>query len=148
MASSADPRRLEALAQEAAFKLKRSREYMISASILLAECKWRVDAGDPDAQGASWTDYCRVRFPECSRSQVCTLLRADFQPDHWDDWDEATAVPDAFDRIWSAFIALDRKGQHDLLRCGTVYVARSEDAVRDSTSASQVDLPHVLDQLA
>ena len=66
MASGAHPRRLETLAQEAAFKLKRSKEYLASASILLAACKRRVDAGDPDAEGASWTDYCPFPgvFPE------------------------------------------------------------------------------------
>jgi hypothetical protein len=38
---SAYPTRLETLAREAAFKLKRGAEYRTSASILLAECKRR-----------------------------------------------------------------------------------------------------------
>ena len=60
--ASAYSTRLANLAQEAAFKLKRSREYLTSVSILLAECKGRVDAGDPDAEGASWADYSRRIF--------------------------------------------------------------------------------------
>ena len=147
MASSAYPRRLETLAQEAAFKLKRSKEYLTSASILLTECKWRVDAGDPDAEGAGWTDYCRVRFPECSLSYIRKLVHVGSQPDNLNDA-ETAAPQEEFDRVWSAFIALDRKRQHDLLRCGTAYVARSEVRPRGSVFEASADLPNVVDRLA
>lgn len=141
MGSAAYPTRLANLAQEASFKLKRSKEYLTYASILLAECKRRVDAGDPDAQGASWTGYCRAHFPGYSLSQIGKLLHVALQPDRPDD--EA-----AFARVWVGFIALDRKRQHELLRYGTAYVIRSEDITGCSVSGSPADLPNVIDRLA
>ena len=140
MASSTPPR-LANLTQEAAFKLKRSREYLTSVSILLAECKRRVDAGDPDAEGASWADYCRVHFPDYSLSQNGKLLHLASQPD-------LPGTEDAFDRVWAGFMALDRKRQTEFMRCAAAYVARSKDSIGRSASAAVADLPNVVDRLA
>ena len=141
MESTAHPTRLANLAQEAAFKLKRSKEYLTSVSILLAECKRRVDAGDPDAEGASWTEYCRAHFPDYSVSHNGKLLHLASQPD----------CPDkegAFDRVWAGFITLDRTRQHEFLRHGAAYIARHEDPAGYSFLDAPADLPHVIDRLA
>jgi hypothetical protein len=141
MASTASSTRLANLTQEATFKLKRSKEYLTSVSILLAECKRCVDAGDPNAEGASWAGYCRVHFPDYSLSHNGKLLQVASQPDRPDK-------EDAFDRVWAGFIALDRKRQHEFLCRGAAHVARSEDKTERSVSGAPADLPGVVDQLA
>jgi len=146
MASAAYPTQLETLAQAAAFKLRRSEEYQTSASILLAECERRVNAGDPDAKGARWTDYCRVRFPEYTPSYLCKLIRARAQPDHRHD--ELQDPQQPFDCVWAGFVALDRSCQYDLLRCAAFYIARFADTTRQADSGSSADLPNVFDRLA
>ena len=147
MSSAANPTRLASLAQEAAFKLKRSAEYLTSASILLAECKLRVDAGDPDAEGASWTGYCLLRFPDYPVSYIGKLITASSPPDLPDEGESADPQ-DAFGRAWVAFIALDPKRQHEFVRYGTAYVVRSEGATTGAVSSTPADLPNVINQLA
>ena len=104
-------------------------------------CKRRVDAGDPDAEGASWADYCRVHFPDYSLSQNGKLLHLASQPD-------LPGTEDAFDRVWAGFMALDRKRQTEFMRCAAAYVARSKDSIGRSASAAVADLPNVVDRLA
>ena len=147
MSSAANPTRLASLAQEAAFKLKRSAEYLTSASILLAECNLRVDAGDPDAEGASWTGYCLLRFPDYPVSYFGKLINASSPPDFPDD-EESADPQDAFGRAWVAFIALDPKRQHEFVRYGIAYVVRPEGATRGAISGGPADPPNVIDQLA
>jgi hypothetical protein len=144
VSSAAYPTRLASLAQEAAFKLKRSAEYLTSASILLAECKRRVDAGDPDAEGASWMDYCLLGFPDYPVSYIDKLIYASSPADPPHEGDSADPQ-DAFDRAWLAFIALDPKRQHEFVRA---YVVRSQGATKDAASGAPADLPNVIDQLA
>ena len=122
MASAAHPARLDALAQEAAFKLKRSNEYLRSASILLAECKQRIEAGDPDAQGLTWSEYCRVHCPLYPPSYLHRLVRRHLFPDDdCDDHESSTGSPDPFDRAWAVFITLAPARQQEFLRCGAAY---------------------------
>ena len=147
MSSAAYATRLANLAHEAAFKLKRSAEYLTSASILLAECKRRIDAGDPDAEGASWTAYCRLCFPDYAVSYIGKLIYASSPPDHPDD-EKSADLQDAFGRAWVAFIALDPKRQREFVRYGTAYVVRSEGATRGAVSGAPADLPNLIDQLA
>src|SRR5919106_2222828 len=121
MASAAHPARLDALAQEAAFKLKRADEYRTSASILLAECKRRIEAGDPDAKGLTWLEYCRVHCTLYPPGYLHKLVgRHLFPNEHFDD-ETAIGSPDSFDRAWAAFITLVPTRQQEFLRCGAAY---------------------------
>ena len=140
MAITAPSTRLAILAQEAAFKLKRSRQYLTSVSILLAECKRRVDAGDPDAEGASWTEYCLEHFRDYSLSHNGKLLHLASQSDRSDK-------EDAFDRVWASFLALERKQQHEFLRRGAAYIARHDDTAGNLLLDAPADLPNVIDRL-
>jgi hypothetical protein len=80
-------------------------------------------------------------------SYIGKLIYASSPPDHPDD-EECADPADVFGRVWAAFIALDPKRQHELLRYGTAYVVRSESATRDAVSGTPADLPKVIDQLA
>ena len=111
---------LETLAREAAFKLKRSAEYRTSASLLLAECKRRVDAGDPESGGITWAEYCRAHFAQHRPGQIADLIEAALLGQ-----DDVICTPqNDFDRAWSAFVALKPHWQHAFLRCGTAHLAR------------------------
>lgn len=148
MAGEAYSTRLENLAHEAAFKLKRAEEYRTSASILLAECKRRVDAGDPDARGAAWTEYCRVRFSPYPPSYIGRLIRAGAPPDDPDDEAAAPTRRDPFDQAWAAFVALDLERQQELLRCGAAYAIHPEDAAGNSAVESPASPPNAVSWLA
>ena len=114
---------LETLAREAAFKLKRSAEYRISASLLLAECKRRVDAGDPEGAGLTWAEYCRVQFAQHRPGRIAELIDAALLGQ-----DDVVRTPQTdFDRAWSAFVALNPHWQHAFLRCGTAHLARRKE---------------------
>ena len=116
MASVAPPARLDTLAREAAFKLKRSKEYKISASILLADCRRRIGTGDADACGLTWPEYCRVCFPAYPPSCLDRLI--DWDPDDSEDEGQIAVLADAFDRAWRAFVTLSPERQRAFLRCG------------------------------
>ena len=149
--ASAYATRLESLAREAAFKLKRATEYRTSAAILLAECQRRVDEGDPEAHGAAWAEYCRVHFPPYSPSDIATLIRTGSQPDEPDEPDgEAGGVAreDAFDRAWAAFILLDVDHQRQFLRCGAALAIHPEEMPRRALPDTRDESPHSLDWLA
>ena len=146
--ASAYPTRLETLAREAAFKLKRAAEYRTSASILLGECKRRVDEGDPEAHGAVWPEYCRVHFSSYSPSYIATLVRAGAQPDDPDRGDGGAAPEDPFDRAWAAFTLLDLDRQRQFLRCGAALAIHPEERPRRSLSESHDAPSHALDWLA
>jgi hypothetical protein len=128
MAGEAYPTRLENLAHEAAFKLKRADEYRISASMLLAECRQRVEGGDPDAQGAAWAEYCRVHFPSYPPSYLGRLIGSGDQPGDLDDQLDVGEQQDPFDRAWAAFVSLDLERQQEFLRCGAAYAIHPEEA--------------------
>jgi hypothetical protein len=128
MAGEAYPRRLENLAHEAAFKLKRAGDYRISASMLLAECKQRVEAGDPAAQGAAWAEYCRVRFPHYPPSYLDRLIGSGGQPCDADDELDSALPRDPFDRAWTAFVSLDPERQQEFLRCEAAYAIHPQKA--------------------
>ena len=139
--------RLDTLAREAAFKLKRSIEYRTSASILLAECRRRVDEGDRDAQGAAWPQYCRVHFPSHTLHEIEALLGSDARPDA-----ERPAPPasrtDAFERAWAAFVALDLADQRDFLRCGAAHAIHLELEPERPAADPDAEPAHALDWLA
>jgi hypothetical protein len=143
---SAYPTRLETLAREAAFKLKRSTEYRTSASILLAECKHRVDAGDPEAHGAAWPEYCRVHFPQYPLRYIAGLIAAGTgDPD--DDAVDA-AREDAFDRAWAAFTVLDPERQRQFLRCGAALAIHPEGMPRRAVGDARDEPSRAVDWLA
>jgi hypothetical protein len=146
--AGAYPVRLETLAREAAFKLKRSAEYRASASVLLAECKLRVDDGDPEAHGAAWPEYCRVHFPSYSVHYIGRLIEAGAQPDDPNGQAHRAARKDAFDRAWAAFIALDLAGQREFLRCGAAYAIHPEEAPGRTAAEPDAEPPRALDWLA
>ena len=148
MAGKAYPTRLENLAQEAAFKLKRADEYRISASMLLAECKQRVEAGDPDAQGAAWAEYCRVHLPPYPPSYLGRLIRSGAQPVDADDQVEGPASEDPFDRAWAAFVSLDLGRQQEFLRCGAAYAIHPEEAATRPGLDRLPEPPNALNWLA
>jgi hypothetical protein len=147
MAGEAYPTRLENLAHEAAFKLKRADEYRTSASILLAECQRRVEAGDPDAQGVAWTEYCRVHFSPYPPGYLGRLIRADAQPSDPDDQVDALAQ-DPFDRAWAAFVTLDLERQQEFLRCGAAYAIHPEEAAPHPDLEGHAAPPNAVDWLA
>ena len=133
MATAAYPTRLASLAQEAAFKLKRSQEYLTSASILLAECKRWIDAGDPDAQGLTWPEYCRVHCPLYPPGYLHKLVRRHLFPDDGsEDVESSVGLKDAFDRAWAAFITLAPARQQEFLRCGVAYTLHPKGTSRHS----------------
>ena len=146
--ASAYPTRLETLAREAAFKLKRSTEYRTSATVLLAECKRRVDQGDPDAHGAAWPEYCRVQFPVYSLADIDKLIEAVAQPDDPDGQVHRVARTDTFDRAWAAFTALDLADQRNFLRCAAAYAIHPEDAPEHGAAEPDAEPPRALDWLA
>lgn len=120
--------------QEAAFKLKRADEYRTSASILLAECKRRIEAGDPDAQGLAWPEYCRVHCPLYSPADLHKLVgRHLFPQDGFEDAEGSLGSADAFDRAWATFITLEPARQREFLRCGAAYTLLPEGAPQRST---------------
>jgi hypothetical protein len=128
---SAYPTPLATLAQEAAFKLKRADEYRVSASILLAECKRRIDAGDPDAQGLTLAEYCRVHCPLFPPAYLHKLVgRHLFPADGVGDAENSVGSRDPLDRAWAAFITLPSARQQEFLRCGVAYTLRQEGASR------------------
>jgi len=143
MASAADPVPLDTLAREAAFKLKRSQEYQTSASILLADCKRRIDAGDADAGGLTWREYCRVCFPAYPPSYFDRLI--DGAPDASEDESHVAVPEDAFDPAWRAFITLSPERQREFLRCGVAYAMPSEGEESSATCELSPSLPHALD---
>lgn len=146
--ASAYPTRLENLAREAAFKLKRATEYRTSASILLAECKRRVDEGDPDAHGVAWAEYCRVHFAPYSPSYIARLVRAGSEPEDPDGAASDAAREDAFDRAWAAFTALDEDRQREFLRCGAALAIHPERMPRASLAETHDGPSNALDWMA
>jgi hypothetical protein len=148
MASEAYPTRLENLAHEATFKLKRADEYRTSASILLAECKQRVEAGDPEAQGVAWTEYCRVHFSPYPPSYLGRLMRADAQPNDPDDQVEEPERQDPFDRAWAAFVSLDLGRQQEFLRCGAAHAIHPEEAGTHPDLDGHAESPNAVNWLA
>jgi len=135
MASAAHPARLDALAQEAAFKLKRADEYRTSASILLAECKRRIEAGDPEAQGLTWSEYCRVHCALYPPGYLHKLVRRHLFPD--DDCDHheiSNGSADPLDRAWAVFITLAPARQQEFLRCGAAYALARQGSATHSGS--------------
>ena len=146
--ASAYSTRLETLAREAAFKLKRATEYRTSASILLAECKRRVDEGDPEAHGAAWPEYCRVHFSPYSPSYIAGVARAGAQPDDADGDGGGAAREDAFDRAWAAFTVLDLDRQRQFLRCAAALAIHPEEMPRRSLPETHDEPANVLDWLA
>lgn len=140
--------RLDTLAREAAFKLKRSIEYRTSASILLAECKRRIDEGDPDAHGAAWPEYCRVHFPSHSLHEIEALLGAEARPDDAHRRSRRARRTDAFDRAWAAFVALDLADQREFLRCGAAYAIHPDTGPERPAADPDAEPPHALDWLA
>jgi hypothetical protein len=143
MASAAHPARLDTLAREAAFKLKRSQEYKTSASILLADCKRRIDAGDTDACGLTWREYCRVCFPVHPPSYLDRLI--DWDPDDSEDESQIDVLADAFDRAWRAFVTLAPARQREFLRCGVAYAMHPEGEESSATCEVSASPPHALD---
>jgi hypothetical protein len=139
---------LETLAREAAFKLKRSSEYRTSASILLAECRRRVDEGDPAAHGAAWPEYCRVTFPSYPTHEIDRLIEGSAPADDRARPIDRAPRTDAFDRAWAAFTALDVADQRDFLRCGAAYAIHPEDESGRPAAEPAVEAPRVLDWLA
>ena len=143
MASTAHSARLDTLAREAAFKLKRSQEYKASASILLADCKRRVAAGEADAWGLSWPEYCRVSFPIYPPSYLDRLI--DSNSDDPEDESQIALVDDAFDRAWRAFVTLSPECQREFLRCGVAYAMHPEREESSTTAELPASGPHALD---
>jgi hypothetical protein len=148
MACEACPTRLENLAHEAAFKLKRADEYRVSASILLAECKQRVEAGDPDAQGAPWAEYCRVHFSSYPPSYLGRLIGSGAQPCDPDDQLDAAVPQEPFDRAWAAFVSLDLERQQEFLRCGAAYAIHPEEATTRPDLDGRAEPPNAVSWLA
>jgi len=148
MAGEAYSTRLENLVREAAFKLKRADEYRTSASILLAECKQRVETGDGEAQGVGWTEYCRVHFSPCTPTYLDRLIRAEAQPNDPDDQVDAPAQQDPFDRAWAAFVTLDLERQQEFLRCGAAYAIHPEEARAHPGHDAHPEPSNALDWLA
>lgn len=146
--ASARPIRLDTIAREAAFKLKRSIEYRTSASILLAECRRRVEEGDPDAHGADWLEYCRVHFPTHSVREIDRLIGAGGRTNDGGATPNPAARTDAFDRAWAAFLALDLAGQRDLLRCGAAYALHPEERPAPAAAEPEAGSRKALDWLA
>lgn len=143
MASVDHPVPLDTLAREAAFKLKRSTEYKTSASILLADCRRRVDEGDADACGLTWREYCRVCFPAYPPNDLDRLIDCD--PDDSEDESRIAVSADAFDRAWRAFVALSPKRQREFLRCGVAYAMHPEGEESPATGEVSPSPPHALD---
>jgi hypothetical protein len=148
MAGEACPTPLANLAHEAAFKLKGAEEYRISASMLLAECQQRVEAGDPDAQGATWAEYCRVHFPLYPPSYLDRLIAPGGQPGDPDDELDASERQDPFDRAWVAFVSLDLGRQREFLRCGAAYAIHPEEATARPGLDGPVEPLHAMSWLA
>jgi hypothetical protein len=148
MAGEAYPTRLENLAREAAFKLKRADEYRTSASILLAECRQRVEAGDPEAHGVAWSEYCRVHFSPYPPSYLGRLIRADAQPEGLDDQVDIPAREDPFDRAWAAFVTLELERQKEFLRCGAAYAIHPEEAAPHPDPEGHAEPSNALSWLA
>ena len=146
--ASAYPTRLETLAREVAFKLKRAVEYRTSASILLGECKRRVDEGDPEAHGAAWPEYCRVHFPPHSPSHLATLIRDGSRPDEPDAEAGGGAREDAFDRAWAAFTLLGLDDQRQFLRCAAALAIHPEEMPRRSLPETHDGPSNALNWLA
>ena len=143
MASIAQPARLDTLAREAAFKLKRSQEYRTSASILLADCKRRIDAGEADACGLTWHQYCRVHFPFYPPSALDRLIREN--PDDLQDESCLASSQDAFDRAWTEFVTLSPERRREFLRCGVAYAMPSEREESSAACELTAPQPHALD---
>jgi len=128
------PTRLLSVLQEAAFKLKRADEYRTSASILLAECKRRIAAGDPDAQGLTWPEYCRVHCPLYPPAYLHKLVGQHLFPvDGLEDDENSVGLRDPLDRAWAAFIALAPARRQEFLRCGVAYTLHPDGAPQRST---------------
>ena len=138
MATAAYPTRLASLAQEAAFKLKRADEYRTSASILLAECKRRIEAGDPEAQGLTWPEYCRVHCPLHPPTYLHELVRRHLFPGDGSQDAESGVSADAFDRAWAMFVTLAPARQQEFLRCGVAYTLHPGGARQHLTFGRQM----------
>ena len=78
-------------------------------------------------------------------SYIGKLIRDGSEPDHPDD--DAADPQNAFDRAWSAFIALDRKRQQEFLRSGIGYVGHAQGKTGGSVSGAPADLPHIVDRM-
>jgi hypothetical protein len=143
MASVAHPARLDTLAREAAFKLKRSKEYKTSASILLTDCKRRIEAGEADAGGLTWPEYCRVCIPVYPPSYLDRLIHWD--PDDSEDESQIAVLEDTFDRAWRAFVTLSPERQREFLRCGVAYAMHPEGEQNSATCEFSASPPHALD---
>lgn len=148
MAGEAFPTRLENLAREAAFKLKRAEEYRTSAAILLGACRERVDAGDPEAHGAAWAAYARVRFSPWTPGYIDGLIDAGAPSDDRQDQADAPSGEILFDRAWAAFVALDPDGQQEFLRCAAAYAIHPDDPAEDVAAEQRTGSPSALDWLA
>lgn len=146
MAGEADPRPLDNLAREAAFKLKRAEEYRISAAILLGACRARVDAGDPQAHGVAWAEYARVSFSPWTPGDLEAVIAA--LPDDPRDGTEMPADDGTFDRAWAAFVALEPDGQQEFLRCAAAYAIHPEEPAEEPAAEERADPPSALDWLA
>jgi hypothetical protein len=140
MAGMVPPARLDTLAREAAFKLKRSKEYETSGLILVAECKRRIEAGEVEVRGLTWPQYCRVRVPIYPPAYLDRLILRYLAPAAEDE-SEVTISEDAFDCAWAAFITLSPERQREFLSCGVAYAM---DPARDDGAAAP-GRPHALD---
>ena len=119
MGSVAYPARLETLAWEAAVKIRRSEEYKTSAAILLSDCKRRVEAGEAEACGLTWRQYCRVHLPSYPPSYLDRLIG--WRPGDLEDESAVAVSRDAFDTAWAAFVTLSPVRQREFLHCGVAY---------------------------
>ena len=140
MAGMVPPARLETLAREAAFKLKRSKEYETSGLILVAECKRRIEAGEVEVRGLTWPQYCRVHFPIYPPAYLDRLILRHLASAAQDE-SQATISEDAFDCAWAAFLTLSPERQREFLSCGVAYAM---DPARDDGAAAP-ERPHALD---
>ena len=124
MGSIAHPARLETLAWEAAVKIRRSEEYKTSAAILLTACKRRIEAGEPEACGLTWRQYCRVHLPNYPPSYLDRVIG--WRPGDFEDESSVAVSTDGFDTAWAAFISLSLARQREFLHCGVAYTMRAQ----------------------
>ena len=143
MGSIAHPAPLEMLAREAALKLRRSEEYKTSAAILLTDCKRRIDAGEAEACGLTWRQYCRVHLPTYLPSYLDRLIR--WYPGDLENEGSVAVSTDAFDTAWAAFVTLSPVRQREFLHCGVAFTMQPQRENSSAPCESSAPLAHALD---
>ena len=145
MGSIAHPTLLETLAWETAVKIRRSEEYKTSAAILLTDCKRRIEAGDPEACGLTWRQYCRVHLPTYPPSYLDRLIL--WNAGDLEDESSPAVSTDAFDTAWAAFVTLSPLRQREFLHCGVAYAMNRREEAGSPAGPSEPSAPgvHALD---